>query len=62
MLTIYDDDAGTLSAAERCVRKNDSDNRGEPLVMIVGIVLAHEADRSSSKYRKAYFAARIQQN
>ena len=34
-LTLYDDDVGTLGAAERCARQNLSDYKGEPLVIVV---------------------------
>ena len=35
MLTLYDDDGCSLSAAERQARVNLSDNHGEPLVIVV---------------------------
>ena len=35
MLTLFDDDGGTLGAAERQARVNLSDNHGEPLVIVV---------------------------
>jgi len=49
-LSLYDDDVGTLGAAERCARKNLSDNHGKPLVIVV-------SEETSTKLRQVQLRA-----